>query len=94
MSLRIHSPEGAVGAQPRNLAPAPSTLRGLRIAALDNGKPGADVLLQAAAQQLAERSGAIYTGLRRKGSAATPCEDALFAELARSADLVLTGTAD
>jgi hypothetical protein len=33
-------------------------------------------------------------GARRKRTAATPCEDALLAEIADGADIVLTGTAD
>ena len=76
------------------LAPSPDVLAGLRIAVLDNGKPGADRLLGRMAQRLAERTGAKLMPMRRKGSAATPCEDALLSELTGGADLVLTGTAD
>jgi hypothetical protein len=46
------------------------------------------------AERLAERTGAVFTGVRRKGSAATPCEEDLLRELSRDAELVLTGTAD
>ena len=42
--------------------------------ALDNGKPGADLLLGETARYVAQRTGAIFVGVRRKGSAATPCE--------------------
>ena len=93
---RIHvmAPEGNLGTPPRELAAAPATLAGLKIAVLDNGKPHADVLMQRIARQLADRSGAIFVGTRRKGSAATPCEPRLLGELAEEADLVLTGSAD
>jgi hypothetical protein len=94
MTIRIYSPEGAVGQSPMSLSPAPAVLAGQRIAVLDNGKPGAGVLLGHLAERLAERTGAAFTGIRRKGSAATPCEDTLFEEFVADVDLVLTGTAD
>jgi len=76
------------------LARVPPALAGLRIAALDNGKPGAHALLAHLGEQLASRTSAIFTGVKRKGSAATPCEAPLFDALVNSADLILTGTAD
>ncbi len=94
MTLRIYAPDGVAGDLPAHLAPAPEVLAGRRIAVLDNGKPGAAVLIGHLAARLAERTGAAFAGVRAKGSAATPCEDALFAELVEDADLVLTGTAD
>ncbi len=69
-------------------------LAGRRIAVLDNGKSGADILLGRMAEQLATRARCEYVGIRRKGSAATPCEPDLLETLAGEADLVLTGTAD
>jgi hypothetical protein len=94
MTTRIYSPEGAVGQPPVALTPAPAALAGCRIAVLDNGKPGAEVLMGHLAERLAERTGAVYAGIQRKGSAATPCEDALFETIVEDVDLVLTGTAD
>ena len=90
----IYSPEGQRVQQTRSLAPTPAALAELRIAALDNGKPGADWLLRAFGEELAQRTGASFVGVHRKGSAATPCEDALLERLAEEADLVVTGTAD
>jgi hypothetical protein len=93
--IRIYAPDGDVGREARERARSPELLRGLRLAALDNGKPNADVLLEQLGQRLAERTGARYAGLHRKpGGAALPCEPALLAQLARDADLVLTGSAD
>jgi hypothetical protein len=91
---RIYAPDGMPGPVGTELARIPPALAGLRITALDNGKPGADELLSQLGAQLARRTGAIFTGLERKGSAATPCEDPLLEALVRSADLILTGTAD
>ena len=94
MTIRILSPEGNVGTRVVGLAPSPDGLAGRRLAVLDNGKPGAAGLLSRIAERLAERAGAEFIGVRRKRTAATPCEDALIDELAEGADLVLTGTAD
>ena len=94
MTIRIHSPEGSVGRPALALASAPDLLTGRRLAALDNGKPGAELLLRRIAEGLARRTGADFVGVRRKRSAATPCEEELLGELGGMADLVLTGTAD
>jgi len=94
MPIRIHSPEGAIGRPGVALSKAPAALAGRRLVVLDNGKPGADLLMGRAALRLAQRTGVVFAGIRRKGSAATPCEEDLLRELARDADLVLTGTAD
>ena len=94
MTIRIHSPEGAVGRPEVDLARAPDVLAGRRLAVLDNGKPGAERLLRRVAERLVERAGVDFGGVRRKGSAATPCEPELLGELASGAELVLTGTAD
>jgi len=94
MTIRILSPEGLVGTAPIELAPSPAVLSGLRLAVLDNGKPGAARLMTRTAERLAARSGLVFAGTKRKRTAATPCEDALIDELVAEADLILTGTAD
>jgi hypothetical protein len=94
MSIRILSPEGRVGGPARALARSPEVLAGCRLVVLDNGKPGAELLLRRAAEGLARRTGASFAGVRRKRTAATPCEEEILGELAQAADLVLTGTAD
>ena len=92
--IRIYPPAGPIGSPERTLAAAPATLAGRRLAVLDNGKPGAARLLGGVARGLAERTGASFAGVFQKGSAATPCEDAVFEEILSDADVVLTGTAD
>ncbi len=94
-SIPIYSPEGLAdeGALATAISPA-EPLSGRRIAVLDNGKAGADILLGRMAERLAERIHGEFVGIRRKGSAATPCEPELLATLAGDAALVLTGTAD
>ena len=93
-STRIYAPDGSPGVAGTDLAHLPGSLAGQRIVALDNGKPGANALLTHAAKRLADRTGASFIEIFQKGSAATPCEDPLLAQIADSADLVLTGTAD
>ncbi|MFK7898456.1 MAG: hypothetical protein AB8G23_21665 [Myxococcota bacterium] len=93
-TTRIYAPDGIAGTARRALAASPSTLAGKRIGALDNGKPGAAFLLETLGRGLAQRTQAQFVGVFAKGSAATPCEEGVFAELAGAADLILTGTAD
>ena len=93
--ISIYSPEGladpvADDTPINRIAP----LAGRRIVVLDNGKAGADTLLGRMAEGLAARTRGEFKGIRRKGSAATPCEPDLLASLAAEADLILTGTAD
>jgi len=94
MSVRVHAPDGAIGQAMVVLAATPRSLSAAKLAILDNGKPGALPMLERAAEQIAERTGATLLGSRRKGTAATPCDEVLLAEIAAEADLVLTGTAD
>ena len=91
---KIYAPDGVVGAPMIAPAAVPARSSGLRIAALDNGKPGAAELLAAIGNGLAERLSVSFVGVRQKGSAATPCEPDLLGRLVADADLVLTGTAD
>ena len=94
MTIRIESPEGRTGMRAVALARAPSVLAGQRLLVLDNGKPGARLLMERAAVRVAARTGAAYVGARRKRTAATACEESLLSEICEGADLVLTGTAD
>ena len=92
--MRILSPEGRVGARRVALAAPLEVLSGRRLAVLDNGKPGAALLMSGVAEGLVERAGALFVGVHRKRTAATPCEEALIEKIVREADFVLTGTAD
>ncbi len=92
--MRILSPEGNVGVRRTSLASSPEVLSGRRLCVLDNGKPGAALVMTAVAERLVRRAGVEFVGVHRKRTAATPCEEALIAEIAEGADLVLTGTAD
>jgi hypothetical protein len=96
----VYLPDSAPGPEAATLAPSPKSLAGLRIAVLDNGKPNADVVMGAAAEALARRTGATVALVTKKGprgasaNAAVPCDADVFAEVVEAADLVITGAAD
>lgn len=92
--MKVYSPEGAVGQAAQQTAPSPSSLAGLRLAVLDNGKPGARRILERAAERLEQRAKTQSVGVFRKRTAATPCEAAVLDEICEAADLVLTAVAD
>jgi hypothetical protein len=92
--MKILSPEGSVGVRGISLAASPDVLAGRRLAVLDNGKPGAALVMTQLAERLAARARVEFVGVHRKGTAATPCEASLIEEIVDAADLVLTGTAD
>mgnify|MGYP000569082463 CR=1 FL=1 len=81
------------GAQAR-LAPRPTSLEGLTIGLLDNGKRNADQILEFVARQLGE----LYPGLQferfRKPSAYKPAPEELLDQVAARCRLVITGVGD
>jgi len=100
MATAIYRPDSIPGPERTQLAPSPSSLAGLRIAVLDNGKPNAAVVMTRAAETLASRVGAKVTLVSKKGprgesaNAAIPCAPDVFDRVVQEADLVLTGAAD
>ena len=95
--VKIYAPDGPIGTPPMKLAASPRVLSGLRIGVLDNAKPNAGLLMERAARQIAERTGAVVTVVTDKGpghNAATPCSSPIFDLLEREVDLVITGSAD
>jgi hypothetical protein len=94
MAIEVYTPDGSTAAAPLALARFPASLAGRRLVVLDNGKPNAALVMSRIAERLATRAGLEWLGVRRKGSAATPCEPELRAGIERDADLVLTGSAD
>lgn len=97
MTVRVHTPEGAVGPPRVQRAPGLPVLAGVRIGVLDNEKPNARVLMVRVAEQLAQRTGAIVELVTDKGpgaNAATPCTGETMERIGKEVDLVLTGSAD
>jgi hypothetical protein len=100
MATAIYRPDSIPGPEVARLAPSPSSLAGLRIAVLDNGKPNAGVVMTRIAETLASRVGAKVTLVTKKGprgesaNAAIPCAPDIFERVVKEADVVLTGAAD
>jgi hypothetical protein len=98
--MQIYRPDGDIGQAPAALAASPSSLSGLRVAVLDNGKPNAAFVMTRLAESLAARAGATVTAVLKKGprgesaNAAIPCDPGIFERIVAEADVVITGTAD
>ncbi len=100
MTISVYLPDSEPRPEAASLAPSPRSLAGLRIAVLDNGKANADVVMIAAAQALAARTGATVSLITKKGplglsaNAAIPMAEDRFARILAEADIVITGAAD
>jgi hypothetical protein len=90
---RIFRPDGEIADPPHTLAPGRQVLTGARIGVLENGKPGAELVMTTVADRLAERVGSPKPLVLHKNAALAAPADVLD-ELRRSVDLVLTGSAD
>jgi len=90
--MEVLTPVRSVSNQWKPLARRPSTLRGCRIGVLDNSKPNAGVLLDRLAELLVERHGAASIVRWRKPGSSRPAT--MIDEVAREADVVLTGSGD
>ena len=100
MTISVYLPDSEPGPISTSLAASPASLKGLRIAVLDNGKPNADVVMIHAAEALAARTGAVVSVITKKGplgqsaNAAIPLAEDRLALLLVEADIVITGAAD
>ena len=98
--MKIYEPDSIPGPELSTLAASPSSLSGLRIAVLDNGKPNAATVMTRAAETLAARTGATVSLVTKKGpnglsaNAAIPMAPDIFDRLLAEADVVITGAAD
>ncbi|MBI3028008.1 MAG: hypothetical protein HYY64_00635 [Candidatus Rokubacteria bacterium] len=90
--MDVLSPCGAQSRRFKSLAPRPGGLAGRAVGILDNSKPNAGVLLAGVAELLAARAGAGPLRTWRKPASAQPAE--CLDEIARSVEVVLTGSAD
>jgi len=100
MSVSVYLPDSEPGPLSTMLATSPSSLKGMRVAVLDNGKPNADVVMTRAAESLSARTGAVVSVVTKKGpqglsaNAAIPLAEDRLELLLSEADVVLTGAAD
>jgi len=90
--MTLLDPRGSVTRAFKPLAPRPGALAGRSIGILDNSKPNARVLLERLAELLASRAGVGPITVWHKPSSAQPAQ--CLDEIARSVQVVLTGSAD
>ncbi|MBI3965650.1 MAG: hypothetical protein HY329_08445 [Chloroflexi bacterium] len=91
--LDVLNPVAEATAAPKQLAPRPSQLKGAVLGIVDNGKPGAALLLKELERLLVDR-GAHPRVLWREKIATYPLPAAELAELARECDVVVAGVGD
>jgi hypothetical protein len=76
------------------LRPRLRSLRGLRVALLENTKPNGAVLLQAVGRELQENYGVREVRMFRKGYFGTPVEESVVQQILHSSDFAVAGIGD
>jgi hypothetical protein len=92
--MLIVDPIGTSAARALTLAGRPRSLEGATIALLDNSKPNAGVLLERVGALLAARVGARAVRAWGKPGASTGAAPAVLDEIAATARVALTASAD
>ncbi|MCL2583548.1 MAG: hypothetical protein FWE35_13975 [Streptosporangiales bacterium] len=88
-------PTGDAGrATNTTLSPRPATLRGARLALLENTKPNAVPLLEIVGRELTERYGVREVRLFRKGYFGTPVEESVVQQMLHNCDFAVAGIGD
>jgi hypothetical protein len=76
------------------LRPRLRSLRGLRVALLENTKPNGAVLLQHVGRELQENYGVREVRMFRKGYFGTPVEESVVQQILRDSDFAVAGIGD
>jgi len=92
--MDIVDPIGSSAASARSLAARPVSLEGATIALLDNSKPNARQLLERLGALLAARTGARGLRVWSKPGSSVGATAAVLEEIAASAGVALTASAD
>jgi len=92
--MRIVDPVGTSAASAMTLADRPHSLEGVTIALLDNSKPNAGVLLERVGALLAARGGALAVKAWSKPGSSVGAAHAVLEEIAATARVALTASAD
>ena len=77
-----------------SLTPRLRSLRGLRLALLENTKPNAVVLLRAVGRELQEVYGVREVRMFRKGYFGTPVEESVIQRILHDSDFAVAGIGD
>ncbi|MGK9283488.1 UGSC family (seleno)protein [Sinorhizobium meliloti] len=92
--IELLDPTGNFGSKELVLAERPHSLKGLRIALIDNTKVNAQQLLRKIGNILVRDYGATQACVYRKKHASTPVHDPLIEELVQDADIIISGIGD
>ena len=76
------------------LRPRLRSLRGLRVALLENTKPNGAVLLQHVGRELQDNYGVREVRMFRKGYFGTPVEESVVQQILRDSDFAVAGIGD
>jgi hypothetical protein len=92
--LLVYEPTGRV--QPVHVAAPPrlTTLRGINVGFIDNTKPNFDLLAKELGRLLQQDKGVATVTIRAKRAPSVPATDETYDELARTCNLVFTGSGD
>ena len=93
-TIQVFDPTGMIRARAAVQLTAIASLRGRRVAVLDNAKPNFQRLATLAGERLCAEQGMTGVAHFRKQNPSVGAEAALLDEIAQRADLVLTGSAD
>ena len=92
--ILVYNPTAESRRKLEEVVQGPTSLVGRRIGIIDNAKPNFDVLAKHLTGVLRERYGVAGVVYKAKGGPTMPAPEAFYEELARSCDLVITGSGD
>jgi hypothetical protein len=94
MPQRVFDPRGIVEASPKSRAPRAASLKGLRLAVLDNTKWNAARLLEAVVARLGKDVDFAAVNRYKKETFTKPAGPALLREMAANNDVALVAIGD
>lgn len=94
MSLKLYDPTVEAPSTNATAAPRLSSLEGLRIGLLSNGKVHADVLLRETARCFEEHHGCTVVAEENKRGASVICPPDLLGQIAGDVDFMITAVGD
>ena len=92
--LLVYEPTGAVRPVEVKAPPRLATLRQINVGFIDNTKPNFDLLAKELGRLLKEQTGVANVTIRSKRAPSVPATEETYAELARTCNLVFTGSGD
>ena len=92
--MQLYSPMSTTPKRKSVRAPVLSSIDGLRIGVLENGKLNAEEMLNEFAQLLVERHGCTVRTLASKSNASAPAPANTLVKVAQEVDFLITGLGD